>query len=431
MAAYRVEGSIDIHPDDLALFQVPPTESAYDRIQWIEHRPVASIKERNPIEFIISGSGTQYIDLKETLLRIRVKVTNSTKDSATVAGLVNLPLHTLWDQVEVSLQQKIINPSSQHYGYKALIETLMSFGSDAKSSLLQSAGFYKDIASHIDKPNPVSGGNTGLTQRYNLTKSGKVAEFIGPLHADVCQQDRLILNGVEVQVKLYPNKQAFCLISEAEDTEEFKLEITDASLYVCKVSVAPPVLIAHTQLLASDNQARYPYHRTEIKQYTVSKGSFYWKAENLFQGAIPTSLVIFFVKTSSFVGTFKENPFVFVHQKLNSLALYLDNIPYPSKPLRPDFDKNTFTECYFNLFAGQASQDTGNAISLADFASGYSLFAFELQPSLAKDHFPLIKRGSLNVEASFAEALTENTNAFVMARFPDMFTIDASRNVIM
>lgn len=429
--AYRVDDSKDTHPDELNLFYTPPTESVYDKVQWIEHRPVAQIKEHNPIEFVIPGSGSQYINLKETLLHVKVKVTPVDATKTDPAGLVNLPLHSLWEQVEVSLQQKCISPSSKNYGYKALIETLVSYDRGAKESQLQAAGYYKDSPDNIDGAHPITGGNTGLAVRYALTSNDKIADFVGPLHADVCQQNRLILNGVEIQIKLCPSDSKFCLMSDGDEAN-YKVDIVDAFLKVCKVTLAPSILLAHSQLLDT-TPAKYPYECTEIKTYTIAKGNFSFKAENLFQGAVPSRLVVFFVKTNSYIGSYKLNPFNFVHQKLNSLAVYLNDESVPAKPLKPDFVNKNFAECYYNLFAhlDQAGQDAGNYITRNDFDSGYTLFMFDLQPSLDRGHFPLIKRGALNIEGTFAESLTENTTAFVMAKFPSMFTIDSTRNVLI
>ena len=432
--AYRVESSTDTHPDELNIFLTPPTESVYDKVQWIEHRPVGQLKEGSPIEFVIPGSGSQYIDLKQSLLHIKVKILNLTDPKSTTAvnpGLINLPLHTLWSQVDVSLQQKVISPATANYGYKALLETLLSYDTGAKNSQLQAAGYYKDTANTIDAAHPIAGGNQGLSARFGLTSGGKVADFIGPLHADICQQNRLLLNGVEVQIKLWPAKKQFCLMSEDEN-DDFRIEIVDAVLRVCKVTVSPSVMLAHSKTLETTS-AKYPYERTEIKTYTVPTGNFSFKAENLFQGAIPSHVVVGFVKTAAYSGDYKLNPFNFVHANLNSLAVFLDDESVPAKPLRPDFGNINYSDCYYTLFTGlhKDGKDAGNAITWADYDGGYTLFVFELQPGAGRNHFPLIKRGTLNIETTFAQPLDQNLTAIVMAKFPDMIQIDSTRNIFM
>lgn len=430
--AYRVNDSIDTHPDELNIFLTPPTEAVYEKVQWIEHRPVSQFKEGNPLEFIIPGSGTQYINLKQSLLHIKVRVlkADGSPPGNDHAALINLPLHTLWSQVDVSLQQKLISPATNNYCYKALLETVLSYDKGAKESQLQAAGYYKDTANTIEASQPITGGNAGLSARYGLTKDEATADFIGPLHADICQQNRLLLNGVEVQIKLWPANSQFCLMS-ASDTAEFKVDIVDALIKVCKVTVNPSVTLAHSKILET-TPAKYPYERSEIKTYTIPAGNFSFKAENLFQGAIPSRMVIAFVKTAAYTGDYTLNPFNFVHANLNSLAVYLNDESIPAKPLRPDFTTLNYVSCYYSLFTGldKDGKDLGNGISREDYDNGYTLFVYELQPGAGSDHFPLIKRGVLNVEASFAQALNQNLTAIVMAKFPDMIQIDNTRNVL-
>jgi hypothetical protein len=65
-------------------------------------------------------------------------------------------LHSLFSQVDVLLNGTLITSSINTYAYRAYIETLLSYGTDAKSSQLTSALFYKDEAGKMDKPNPLA-----------------------------------------------------------------------------------------------------------------------------------------------------------------------------------------------------------------------------------------------------------------------------------
>ena len=58
---------------------------------------------------------------------------------------MNLFLHSLFSQVDISLNGTLITASTNTYPYRAM-ETLLSYGNDAKTSQLTSAMFYKDTA---------------------------------------------------------------------------------------------------------------------------------------------------------------------------------------------------------------------------------------------------------------------------------------------
>lgn len=50
----------------------------------------------------------------------------------------------------------------------------------------------------MDDVDSVAGGNTGLYVRAKYTSEGKVVDLEGLLYTDLCQQDRLIINGFKL-----------------------------------------------------------------------------------------------------------------------------------------------------------------------------------------------------------------------------------------
>ena len=68
-----------------------------------------------------------------------------------------------------------------------------------------------------------------------------------------------------------------------------------------------------------------------------------------------------------------------------------------------------------------------------NYKNGYTLLGFNLDPTVTMDykHLPLIKKGNLQLELKFAEALPNAINIIVYACFPYKFEIDVARNVIV
>ena len=52
---------------ELDSFSLPPTQTAVYGSQWVEPSPVSTITSSSPIEFIVSASGEDYMDLNNTL----------------------------------------------------------------------------------------------------------------------------------------------------------------------------------------------------------------------------------------------------------------------------------------------------------------------------------------------------------------------------
>ena len=106
---------------------------------------MTTVADDSPIEFDISGTGEDYIDFGNTMLYVKAKVTalDGTNPPADAAfGPVNLFLHSLFSQVDISLNDTLITASTNTYPYRAMMETLLNFCGDAKSSQLTSALYY-------------------------------------------------------------------------------------------------------------------------------------------------------------------------------------------------------------------------------------------------------------------------------------------------
>ena len=129
---------------ELELFSTPPLQVAVEEGQWIEYNPVSSISSSAPIEFTVTGSGDEYIDLNKTLLEVKAVIKQAdgqqTPKTSHIAP-INNTLQSLFSQVDVSLNDVPVSSSTTTYPYRAYIENHLNYGSDAKDSRL-SAGLY-------------------------------------------------------------------------------------------------------------------------------------------------------------------------------------------------------------------------------------------------------------------------------------------------
>jgi hypothetical protein len=332
MDVFEEEESTLIPAKELDLFYTPPTEGVIQKKQWIQYRPTAQITEGSPLEFLVPGTGSQYTDLKHTYLSLIVRILKGDGSTCAVmdkVGPVNIPLHSLFNQVELFLNQTLASSTGVNYAYKAIIDTLLNATSDTVESTLQSEGFWKDYPNFMDDDDPIEGSNTGLTNRFVLMNNSKLAEFRGPLHLDLVDQDRYIINGVETKLCLWPTKDVFRLMVNATDAQ-YKIEIVDAVLHVCKVSINPTITAAHNEALQI-SPALYPYERSQIKTFEVSSGKSGFDMENIFLGEVPRILILAMVDSDAYRGSYHKNPYNFKHNNLNWLSVKLDNEDIPSR----------------------------------------------------------------------------------------------------
>ena len=334
-----------VHPNscpcgksELELFKVPVTQTAIESSSFVPYRPVSTLGEGAPIEFFITGSGDDYIDLSETYMEVTARVIKKTGGDLVMVGAdgeagadagvgpVNNWLHSLFSQIDVDLNGVLVSSSTNTYAYRAYLENLLSYGGEAKRSQLSSELWYKDIASHMDHD---KGTNTGLADRQKFIWNSKKVSMVGRPHLDLCFQDRLILNGVDVKMRFVRSKDEFSLMGDA------KVEIVDMTLYVRKVKLNPSVQLEHIKRLEKDT-AKYPVKRVETKVFSIPQGNKTYNQENLFLGQRPTRIVLGMVRNTAFSGDATKNPFNFDHFNANFVALYVDGMQVPSKPYKPN-----------------------------------------------------------------------------------------------
>ena len=422
---------------ELALFHSGAKEKAIKEIFWINYRPVSQISNNSAIEFNISGTSMDYVLLSKTRLHIKVRLLKhdgSPIESTDDVALVNLSLHSIFRQVDILLNQKIITSSvGVNYPYKALIDVLLNYDIGEKDSILGAEAFFKDTPYYMNDTT----SNSGHVQRRKLTQHG-IADFEGVLHMDVCQQPKVIPNGVQITVKLFQNDDSFRLFSA--DGSSYGVEIVDAVLKVCNVRVQPSVLVAQDEILLK-TPAVFPYWKSDIKTFGIPTGSYTFSVDDIFHGQVPARLYVALTSSSGYSGSFAKNPFDFHHYNLNYLELAVDGQSVPGVAFQPHFQPNPdvpgrslsigYVHEFLSLFKSRYPQAEGNNIQRADYPGGYAIYVFDVKPGVDDSLFSIPQKGQTRLNARFAQELLEPVTVIAYGMFPSEFKIDHTRNVIL
>ena len=420
-------------PKELLLFNLPVTQMAVTGSYYVDCRPVSQISENGPIEFSIPGNA-DYIDLKKSLLYIKTRIVHAdgsilNKDEK--VGPINNFLHSIISQVDISLNGKQFNSSGgATYGYKAYIQNLLNYGQDAKATQLQTSLFYKDDARFMDVTDP-NGENTGLFSRTVYSKNSSAFDLEGAILEDVCRIDRFVLNGVDVNIKLYRQNPAFCLMS-GEGDPTYKIVFDDVIFRVCRVQVSPGIIVGHNKTLETTT-AKYPFINTDVKLASIASGQTRFIWDNIYLNRCPSKIVVGLVSTEAQTGNYQKNPFNFQTFGARQVGVFLNNVSIPGQPYKIE-NKNCYISAYRSLFdiVDKTQLDSGNHIDRDDWIDGYSLFGFLLQPQFGNNEtLSLTNHATVRLEIAFEQALTETVSCILYAEFPTYFEIDHTRNVIM
>ena len=191
--AFVHDESCECIKSELDLFTVPSTQTSIEQGQWVEYHPIAKFSDGGPIEFHVAGSGSEYLDLAQSQILVKFKVTK--KDGSNLAeddqvGPVNLFLHSLFSQVDASLNDRVITPSTPTYPYRAMLETLLQYGPEAKQTQLTALLYYKDTSGEMDQADPTAAGegvNAGLKKNdTHFASYSKVFKWLAHSTATCC-----------------------------------------------------------------------------------------------------------------------------------------------------------------------------------------------------------------------------------------------------
>jgi hypothetical protein len=136
--SFLSKNSMECAKSELDLFAVPPTQTSIESARIVEYNSDTQAND-GPLHFVVVGVEGEYVDLSQTYIYVKAKITTAKGDDITqenVVGPSNLLLHTMFSQVDVSVRNQKITNSVYTYPYRCMFETLLNYGSDAKESHL-------------------------------------------------------------------------------------------------------------------------------------------------------------------------------------------------------------------------------------------------------------------------------------------------------
>lgn len=386
-------------------------------------KPTSSVKNSDAIEFIIY-SKNHFFDLQATELEVKFRIKKSdgnNLDAASKVSIVNYPIGSLFQNVQVLLNNQQISHGGANYALRSYFETLLSYSVGTSKGWLQAGLFHKDTAGQMDNPDPapadVAGSaapvNAGLKERASYTNESALTVARGKLHLDMFNQGKPLSNNLEMKIKLFRNNDAFCLMS-SDAALSYKIEIEDMTLIVRQLTVSPEILKSVSR------GVRYPLTRVIMKDNQIPAGGKSLNINQFHHGILPTKIILALVKSDALVGTYTENPFNFKHYNLSELSLRINGHVLDGTALKFDYDANDYVDGYWSLFraTGKKYRDESLPIKQKDFKSGYAIYAFDLTPSQCDDQYKDPQRdGRIELDFTFAKNIPESVNLCAYLQF--------------
>lgn len=418
------------------LFSLPPTETSVESSLYAEYSPVTNIQDgKSLIEFRLAGTNTYYYDLLDSFLTVTYKLKNA--DDTDLAGTEDLSvcnnfLHSLFKEVDLSLQNQSTSLSNSNgtYAYKAYFETLFKTYFKNKTDC-ENALFYLDT----DK-SQIADANTGYKSRKEAVKGKELKEISGRLYLDLADQDRFILNGMDMRLVLTRNSDAFCLCTPvgtlASPKVNAKIVITNAVFRVRRHLLYPAVTLSHQKLLEQNHVAQYPTINSQVNTYSIPKGNLFFSEDNIYFGTVPSRIILGLVSNDAFIGNDTTNPFLFSHNNVTCVNLMVNNVSVPSRPITVDFAENLYQDSFhlLNKCVSKMNDNKGLPFTKTMYANGYTLFGFDIFPlDLTDSTLHLERQGSCKLELTFSAGLKDAVTIILYSEKQRVLTIDKDRRL--
>lgn len=414
--------------NQLGVFQTPDTNTSVREKRLLNFYPVSGLSENtNCIHFRLDGQSLHYFDLKNSRLYVRCKITPQ-KGMEREAGDIVLPinhlLQSMWSQVEVFFNGKLVSCGTTNFHYKSMIKTLLKrCKTDGEKNQLCTELFYEDTPGRHNDLNTSGLLNMGAYSRDSISRDGKTFEMEGILNEDVLGIEKYIIYGVNIDIKLYPARSTFTLMAN-NINPGYRIELEEAIFKCCTVDVGSTITKAHGEALQQGGMAQYFFPQSNIWNFSISKNQRNFN-ETVVSGNIPQVLVVCIVGTNGYNGQYGENPFNFKHHNLRNLSVLVNDVNRPQRPIQLDFPNNKFATALCNTMQMYPNV----LIDDKSFSNGYTLFAFDINKGMDGENLPLMQTGTVRLEMQFAEDLTEEVQVLVYGEYASCIRIDQSRAV--
>ena len=423
--------------DPYNFFGSIPIEQDMEKGTYVSVLPTLPIDENQtaPIIMEFKNPGV-YWDAKNSLLEGELEVekidgTPMSDDNTDEYSVVNMLPIALFKQINLEMNgvETTENTSSNH-AYKAFIDALVSFSSDAKNDggTLESSFYYQDNPDSVDVKalSSASGFSNNIwKQKYDRLKAKDNKLFFSTqLYVDPLNTPFFIPPHVHPTLTVHRNSNAFLLITKFPD--KYRIKLKKLKWIVHTITPSREKLAKHEKLFDNGAIARIPFVQSRLNHFLLPGNCANIVINNITPAILPKTLYCVMVDHKSFNGTHDTNPFHFKHNNVTSFEFRVNNDIYPTDRYKLDFKKGDYLPLYrdFMNAVGIGHDNASNNISLELFEKVYTIFTLDLTPDHCSGfqiHNP--QSGNISLEITFEKVITEPITLLVYGLYNKVLEI--------
>ena len=381
LGVYNINGDQDVAIPGFDLFAGDISEGNIKECRSQIYYPITALNSEGPFEFRISTASDEF--LHTPFMRLAGGFRILKQDGQIITdrddvSVVNLAPDSLWRSMVFEIDNVKIEDTSYQYAYKAYFEKVLSQSVAAKNTHLRNDFF------HLDTPTAMNahkkdGGNEGYVKRSEFLKNSKILYFNNSIALDISGMSKPLPPNTVYSLKLSRNSDDFTIMSE---NSQYKIDITELYLEVLKL-IPQDKLLGQIEKRFMTSPLKYELTRSKILKFSIPRGVYDASRNGLFdRGQLPRFVLICLSTQNGLNGVCSANPFNFQHYSISEICLTKNNVPIPSSPFRPQWEKKFFARLYRAFFdnLGFYHSACANGVTPEMFENGTFLLPWDLTP---------------------------------------------------
>ncbi|CAH3134801.1 unnamed protein product, partial [Porites lobata] len=324
----------------LNIFKVPRTDISINDCRFSTFSPVG--KSITPIQFDLPAM-QEFVDLSRSYFTMKLKLAKTDGKPIKTADdlfLVNNLPHSMIKQVGVRLNGTLINPHTDTYPYKAMIETILNYDREDGKTILRPQGWVNalDVPKEWEETSSsntdikISGWSSNQKAAYNLIKAESGRYFndtndsllelrlkMRP-HVEPFWFPYVLKPGVQMQFEFHFHDPKFWSMVAGTNTKKLRFTESDIDMRFHLARLKLNDSIYNDLMLKTQNNAQkavYPVVRSELRTFIWnSDNQLRFEEEDIFNGKVPQRVIVGIVDSRSFNGTKDYYPFSFLKAKI-------------------------------------------------------------------------------------------------------------------
>ena len=408
-----------------------PIDVSIDRKSWVTLYPTnhdSNFLKDSFVEFTIDSEPGCFIDYSSFNIEFNLRLLNADDSNLAIDSPViftNGLIHALISSRKLFLNSQLVESDYQS-NYTQYVHTITSNDDQYIKNHGRPMGYFPEEKIIEDTPTKADfpGYEANVASRQAFARQENI-QLYGPLNLSVGKSDMVMIDRISARLHMEIADTAQLILKASNDATNYKIKIFSVKLHFKRITPFDKALLAFNKNLLTKN-IQYNFERFILYKSSIAANQSQLFISQPFGNLIPNKLYILMTKQSASIGDSKKNAQYFDNFKLNDLKIIANGLSII------DYEVG-FPNKYSVLYkrVTDTINSKRNSISYSKFGHGASIISVDCQNNDNDNDslFQIEKRGHLEINMRFSEALAETINIHIIGRTLGSFEIDYERRV--